>query len=305
MPPNHTLIIKANITSSLAKNSNQKIDKHLRHQIITTCGDANAMMGTNHIDPALCLYLGAYLMCIDNKHLRDKVPRENGTLCQVLDVKLKNSAPSYKCKNYYGRKVWTVNATYVEWVECEHVNKTGQMLQLETQINDCTIQLDLATKEGQPQKHQLQSNLDKLTIRLSTEMSNQEFKLKPEQCSPKISVKCYSTSSKKVEFHCKMKQIPANCNDATTGHKLQGMSKDVIVVTSWPTGGLAAMFKNWEYVVLSRVCTLSGLLLVEPIDMEKSFKPSAEIKKYIENARRKETDLLENQKCSIAQLNWL
>ncbi len=59
-----------------------------------------------------------------------------------------------------------------------------------------------------------------------------------------------------------MKQILANSNDATTGHKLQGMSKDVIVVTSWPTGGLAAMIKNWEYVVLSQVHTLSGLYLV-------------------------------------------
>jgi hypothetical protein len=37
---------------------------------------------------------------------------------------------------------------------------------------------------------------------------------------------------KKVEFCCKMKHIPANSNDATTGHKLQGMSKDVIVITS-------------------------------------------------------------------------
>ncbi len=44
-------------------------------------GDANAMMGTKHIDPALCIYLGAYLMCIDNKHLTDQVPRGNGTLC--------------------------------------------------------------------------------------------------------------------------------------------------------------------------------------------------------------------------------
>jgi hypothetical protein len=41
-----------------------------------------------------------------------------------------------------------------------------------------------------------------------------------------------------------MKQIPANNNDATTGHKLQGMSKDVMVISSWPTRGLAAMFKN-------------------------------------------------------------
>ncbi len=100
-------------------------------------------------------------------------------------------------------------------------------------------------------------------------MSNQKFKLEPEQLPPKISVRRYSNSSKKVEFCCKMKQIPANSNDATTGHKLQGMSKDDIVVMSWPTGGLAAMFKNWDYVVLSQVCTPSGLYLVEPIDMEK------------------------------------
>ncbi len=84
-----------------------------------------------------------------------------------------------------------------------------------------------------------------------------------------------------------MIQILANINDATTGHKPQGMSKDVIVVSSWPTGGLAIMFKNWEYVVLSHVHTLSGLYLVEPIYMDKSFKPSSELKKYIENARQK------------------
>ncbi len=47
MPPDYTLIMEANITSSQAKNSNQKNDKHLHHRIITTCGDANAMMGTN------------------------------------------------------------------------------------------------------------------------------------------------------------------------------------------------------------------------------------------------------------------
>jgi hypothetical protein len=44
------------------------------------------MMGSKHIDPALCIYIGAYLICIDNKHLRDKVPPGNGTLCRVLGV---------------------------------------------------------------------------------------------------------------------------------------------------------------------------------------------------------------------------
>jgi hypothetical protein len=53
------------------------------------------------------------------------------------------------------------------------------------------------------------------------------------------------------------------------------------------------------------VHTLSGLYLVELIDMEKSFKPSSELKKYIENARQKETNLLEKQKCAIVQLYWL
>ncbi len=76
-----------------------------------------------------------------------------------------------------------------------------------------------------------------------------------------------------------MKQIPANINDATMGRKLQGMSKDVIVITSWPTGGLAATFKDWEYYTLSQVRTLSGLYLIEPIDMEKLFQPSSELKK--------------------------
>jgi hypothetical protein len=83
------------------------------------------------------------------------MPRGNGTLSQVLDVKLKHNAPSYKCKNYYGRKVWTVNATDVEWVECEQRNKTGLILQLEAQIHDVTCQLDLAIKECQPRKLQI------------------------------------------------------------------------------------------------------------------------------------------------------
>jgi hypothetical protein len=77
-----------------------------------------------------------------------------------------------------------------------------------------------------------------------------------------------------------MTQISANTYNASTGHKLQGMSNDAVIVTSWPTG-----FKNWEYFVLSHVWTLSGLYLVKPIDMDKSFKRSQELQKYIEYAK--------------------
>jgi hypothetical protein len=107
-PPEHTIIIEADISSSVATNAHKKIDEHLRQRIITTFGDADVTWGTKHIDPALCIYVGAYLICIDTKHLKDKGPRGNGTLCKVISVKFKHNPQSYKWKNYYGRKVWTI-----------------------------------------------------------------------------------------------------------------------------------------------------------------------------------------------------
>jgi len=259
------------------------------------------MMGSKHIDPALCIYIGAYLICIDNKHLTDKVPRGNGTLCRVLSMKLNENAQSYKCKNYYGKKVWTVNAADVEWVECEHVNKTSFLTQLESEIKKLKCQLDLTPNDHKIERKKIKSKLDDLNNKLAKEMTDRKFKLEPEQFSPEVTVKHYQTSSKKVSFRCKMKQIPANSNDATTGHKLQGMSKDAIIVSSWPTGGLAAMFKNWEYVVLSRVRTLSGLYLVKPIDMDKSFQPSPQLASYMDKIRKFEKEMLEKRKQAISK----
>jgi len=174
----------------------------LRHRIITSCGDANAMMGTKHIDPALCIYLGAYLMCIHNKHLTDKVPRGNGTLCQVLDANLKHNSPSYEYKNYYGKKVWTVNATDVEWIECEHVNKTGLILQLETQIHDVTLQLNSAQKKDQTNEH-LQLHLEELKNKVSNQMRSRMFKLKPDNSHPKFLSNAITLHKKKPNFVAK------------------------------------------------------------------------------------------------------
>ncbi len=127
MPPDHTLIIEANISSSVSTKSCQKIDRHLKNRILTSCGDADVMSDTKHIDPTLCLYIGASLICIDNKHMKDRVPRGNRTLCRVLGVKLRENALSHRVKNYYGKEVWTVNAKHVEWVQCEHVNIPGHI----------------------------------------------------------------------------------------------------------------------------------------------------------------------------------
>jgi hypothetical protein len=65
------------------------------------------------------------------------------------------------------------------------------------------------------------------------------------------------------------------------------------------------MFKNWEYVVLSRVQTLAGIYLVKPIDINKSFKQSDELKRYIKHAKEKETTLLTTRKDAMSKIKWM
>ena len=86
------------------------------------------------------------------------------------------------------------------------------------------------------------------------------FKLSPTSSSCNVKVKLDDFPSSEVEYHSvNIFQLPINMNDATTGHKLQGMSKDNLIVASW------TFVENWIYVMLSRVRTLKGLYLLKPI----------------------------------------
>ena len=80
-----------------------------------------------------------------------------------------------------------------------------------------------------------------------------------------------STFSARFEFRTEMgaetvwqsmrgTQFPLVSNSATTGHKLQGATLAALLVSSWNYRG------NWAYVVLSRVRTMKGLYLTEPLD---------------------------------------
>jgi hypothetical protein len=146
------------------------------------------------------IYICTYLICIDNKHLRDNIPQGNGTLCQILGVQLKENAQSYKWKNYHGKKVRTVNSADVEWIECEHVNKTSLVAQLESQMNELKHQLDLLPNDHQSKKQTIKSKLDDLHNKLAKEMISRRFKLESELFSPEVSVKHHHASSKKVIF---------------------------------------------------------------------------------------------------------
>ena len=207
------------------------------------------------------------VMCtIDNEGLTAKIPRGNGTLCRVVSVKLKDDQTSYTPKNYYGKKVWTVNAKDVAKVELEHYPTAERVIALEGEVHVIKEELKQenlplhTTEELLRFLHQAKENLRK-------EKSQHRFKLEPKDHHVGVRCRLHELAPKpspKDTLACRMLQIPINLNDATTGHKLQGL------ISTWPSGGI---FTNWEYVVLSQVRTIKGLFLIRPISMKKLFKP--------------------------------
>jgi hypothetical protein len=109
-------------------------------------------------------------------------------------------ATQQKCTKLQMEQLWTVNAADVEWVECEHVNKTSLVAQLESQINELKCHLDILLNNHQSKKQTIKSKLDDVHDKFAKEMISRRFKLELEQFSPEISVKHYHSSSKKVTF---------------------------------------------------------------------------------------------------------
>jgi hypothetical protein len=64
----------------------------------------------------------------------------------------------------------------------------------------------------------------------------------------------------------KILQFAVNIALAVTGHKLQGMTKDILIVAE-----CTIRVPNWLYVVLSRVTSLNGLYLLQPLE-KRMFK---------------------------------
>ena len=73
------------------------------------------------------------------------------------------------------------------------------------------------------------------------------------------------SSKATINFSMGMTQLPLIANNATTGHKLQGQTKQNLVVSVW------SKRRNWNYVALSRVTTINGLFLVSPLPFDTDF----------------------------------
>ena len=86
---------------------------------------------------------------------------------------------------------------------------------------------------------------------------------------------------KREWLNMKANQFPFVSNTATTGHKLQGATKDSLYVPFWHYST-----PNWPYVVLSRVRTRKGLFIGEKLNPDKDYSLDHRIVRMIIAFRR-------------------
>ena len=104
------------------------------------------------------------------------------------------------------------------------------------------------------------AELEKLQKEHKILKESQCFMLSPTKSTAYMHVTLDDAVSEQIVLKgVSMTQLPINMNDATTGHKLQGMSKDKLIAVPW------SFIPNWIYVMLSRVRTLDGLFLLKPL----------------------------------------
>ena len=126
--------------------------------------------------------------------------------------------------------------------------KNGEQCMLIKMINGCVIRAVMA------------SQVKNITV----EHENRDiipniFDVVIEDCSFKAAV-TLNDETRVVDM--KGKQFPIISNSAMTGHKLQGYTAKSLVVVDWKYSG------NWAYTVLSRVRTMDGLFLLQPLSLD-------------------------------------
>ena len=91
----------------------------------------------------------------------------------------------------------------------------------------------------------------------------------------------------KHSINARISHFGVNSHKATTGHKLQEVSLNRMVVRSW-----SYTFPNWVYVALSRVRTFEGLFICEKIDESQKFHVDPKILEEEDRLRQIEAKLI-------------
>lgn len=80
------------------------------------------------------------------------------------------------------------------------------------------------------------------------------------------------TAKATIDFKVENTQLALLSNDATTGHKLQGQTKESLAISIW------SKRRNWNCVALSRVKSRAGFFLVMALPHNSDFSVHAELK---------------------------
>lgn len=125
------------------------------------------------------------------------------------------------------------------------------------------------------------SKVDHLLCRF--EKSNRTFKVKASNIGCKINMPMELIPGQSIRqtVHATVNRFPVLLNNCTTGHKLQGQTKENLLVSEWYYG------KNWPYVVLSRVKTLKGLFLKEPLRENHDFSYDNRLTRMLARMRQR------------------
>jgi hypothetical protein len=116
--------------------------------------------------------------------------------------------------------------------------------------------------------------------------SNKTFKVKADHVSCKIDFPIQLIPGQRIRkiVRANVNRFPVVVNHATTGHKLQGQTKESLFISDWHYGS------NWPYVVLSRVTTLKGLFLLKPIRRDVDFSQDSRLERMLARFRNKAPD---------------
>jgi AAA domain len=147
-----------------------------------------------------------------------------------------------------------------------HAN--GTRVVLKSVVTSPGATTKLCTIDGRPCHSILASEVDHLLCHLEDNPSK-VFKIKAKQATCKVKAPLPASlgvpTSTTINFTMQMTQFPAITNYATTGHKLQGQSKQNLIISVWSNR------RNWNYVALSRVRTRAGLFLVKELPYDADF----------------------------------
>lgn len=154
-----------------------------------------------------------------------------------------------------------------------------EITSLRKRIEEMQQSLDVLTDQSS-HKETLAEDLALLRAKLTSAIKRHRFELKPSTRTCNFKVTPHDAATESLKMSAKFTQIPVNSSDAITGHKLQGLTKDSLVVYEWDSDTC------WIYVVLSRVRTLKGLYLIRPI-RRSDIKPAS--REYLDFMSRMET----------------